>query len=770
MDKSNITIAIAGNPNCGKTTLFNALTGNTQKIGNWPGVTVEKKEGTYTFNGTTFTVIDLPGIYSLSAHSEDEKVARDYLLSGEADLVINIADTVNMERNLYLTTHLLEMNIPMMLVLNMKDMAEIREISIDVSQISSQLNIPVEYITAINKSDIQKVKKSIDVVTIGKKESSSFININYENEIEDIISEIIPALKEEADRLQISSRWLAVKLLEGDSDLFGLLKRNDIVNVEKINNFRNSIERKVGDGTDILIADARYGFIHGIMVSSVKRGAPKKSVTDKIDKIVLNRFLGIPIFLAAMYLVFWVTINLGGALIDFFDISFGAVFVDGSAVILEKIGSPGWITAIISTGIGGGIQTLATFVPIMFMMFLMLALLEDSGYMARAAFVMDRFMRVIGLPGKAFIPMLVGFGCTVPAIMATRTLANKRDRYLTIFMSPFMSCGARLPVYALFAAAFFPRNGQTIVFALYMTGIVLAVFTGLLLKKTLFAGESSPLLMELPLYHVPRIKHILLHTWLRLKGFIVKAGKFLIIIIAVLGFLNSLGTNGTFGNEDTEESVLAVAGKAITPIFTPFGVTEENWPASVGLFTGLFAKEVVVGTLNSLYKTAAEGGIEGEEAYDLWGSLGEAFASIPGNIIGAFDPGSLADPLGTKIGDVSDSDAVAEDMEIESSIFNEMKTRFEGGPAAAFAYLLFILLYVPCLVAVAAMYKEIGLKYTIFQTSYSTILAWIVATLFFQITTGHSIVLILGAVMTGVVLVGGIIIFSRRKQMKNYEY
>ncbi|MCK5200233.1 MAG: ferrous iron transport protein B, partial [Spirochaetales bacterium] len=356
------------------------------------------------------------------------------------------------------------------------------------------------------------------------------------------------------------------------------------------------------------------------------RGTPKKTATDKIDKIVLNRFLGIPIFLAAMYLVFWVTINLGGALIDFFDISFGAIFVDGSAILLDKIGSPGWITAIISTGIGGGIQTLATFVPIMFMMFFMLALLEDSGYMARAAFVMDRFMRVIGLPGKAFIPMLVGFGCTVPAIMATRTLANKRDRYLTIFMTPFMSCGARLPVYALFAAAFFPKNGQTIVFALYMTGIVLAVFTGLLLKKTLFAGESAPLLMELPLYHVPRLKHIFLHTWLRLKGFILKAGKFLIIIIAVLGFFNSLGTDGSFGNEDSEESVLAVAGKVITPIFTPFGVTKENWPASVGLFTGLFAKEVVVGTLNSLYMTAAESGTE-DDVFNFWEAIGEAFTS-----------------------------------------------------------------------------------------------------------------------------------------------
>ncbi len=768
MDKKNITIAIAGNPNCGKTTLFNSLTGNTQKIGNWPGVTVEKKEGTYKSNEISYNVVDLPGIYSLSAHSEDEKVTRDYILSGEADLIVNIVDAVNLERNLYLTTHLLEMDIPMMLVLNMKDVAETRKISIDTGKISSHLNIQAEYITAINKSDIQQLKKSIDTAAQGKVSSS--IKISYENEIEDTIAKMIPEITKEADRLHINPRWLAVKLLEGGTNLLEQLNIGKNVDTEKINNYRDSIENKVGDETDILIADARYGFIHGVIVSAVKKGTPKKTTTDKIDKIVLNRFLGIPIFLAAMYLVFWVTINLGGALIDFFDISFGAVFVDGSAVLMEKIGSPGWITAIISTGVGGGIQTLATFVPIMFMMFFMLALLEDSGYMARAAFVMDRFMRVIGLPGKAFIPMLVGFGCTVPAIMATRTLANKRDRYLTIFMTPFMSCGARLPVYALFAAAFFPKNGQAIVFALYMTGIVLAIFTGLLLKKTLFRGESAPLLMELPLYHVPRLKHIFLHTWLRLKGFLVKAGKFLIIIIAVLGFFNSLGTDGTFGNEDSENSVLAIAGKAITPIFTPFGVTEENWPASVGLFTGLFAKEVVVGTLNSLYMTAAEDETEEKESYDLWGSLGEAFASIPENIIGAFDPGALTDPLGTNIGDVSDSDAVAEDMEIESSIFGEMRSRFAGGPAAAFAYLLFILLYVPCLVAVAAMYKEIGLLYTIFQVVYSTVLAWIVATLFYQIASGYDIKMIVTAVLMGLILIGSIVVFARSAKAEEFEH
>jgi len=766
MEKKNYTIAVAGNPNCGKTTLFNALTGNTQKIGNWPGVTVEKKEGAFTHDGITYKILDLPGIYSLSAHSEDEKVARDFLLSGEVDFVLNIVDVVNIERNLYLTTHLMEMGIPVMLVLNMKDIAESRGISVDHERLSAKIGIPVEYISAINKQDIENLKKAIWKVSRGADVSDSGISISYENEIEDEIDKLIPELSQYAQSTGITPRWFAVKLLEGDMGVLDNLSKKGIVKPEVIEGARTLIEKKVGDEAEILIADARYGFIHGLTVSAVKRKPLRRTKTDTIDRFVLNRFLGIPVFLAAMYLVFWVTINLGGAFIDFFDISFGAVFVDSSAYLLEKAGSPMWLTAILSTGIGGGIQTLATFLPIMFMMFFMLALLEDSGYMARAAFVMDRFMRFIGLPGKAFIPMMVGFGCTVPAIMATRTLENKRDRYLTIFMTPFMSCGARLPVYALFAAAFFPKNGQLIVFALYMTGIVLAVLTGLFLRKTLFRGQSSPLLMELPPYHIPRLNHIIRHTWLRLKGFIIKAGKFLLIIITVLGFFNSLGTDGSFGNEDSESSVLAVAGKAITPIFSPFGITKDNWPASVGLFTGLFAKEVVVGTLNSLYRSSSEAEEEGDD-FSLTDSLKDALKTIPDNLADVFTLGTLEDPLGVNIGDVSDGESVAEEMDVSASIFGQMRSRFNGNSASAFAYLLFILLYVPCLVAVAAMYKEIGLKYTVFQMIYSTALAWIVATLFYQISSFHDISTIITTLAVLSILIGSIVVFAKTEEVNS---
>lgn len=753
------TVALVGNPNSGKTTLFNGLTGGRQRTGNWPGVTVEKIEGDFSLGDTDVHVVDLPGIYSLSAYSEDEQVARDYILSGEADLIVNIIDASNIERNLYLTTHLLEMEIPMLIILNMKDAATAKEIHINTKCLAKSLGIPLEYITATRKSEVALAKTAI--INASSSRTYSNLKISYENEIEEGLEQLDATLSLAAEKLNAPVRWLGIKLLEGDT----LLEKSAVeygLNADQLTTVRDEIEQKIGDEPDIVIADGRYGFIHGVVKSTVTKGEPQKTLTDRIDSIVLNRFLGIPIFFAVMYFMFWATINFGGAFIDFFDILFGTIFVDGTAAILNGINAPEWITALVSTGLGGGIQTIATFVPIIFMLYFILSILEDSGYMARGAFVMDRLMRFIGLPGKAFIPMLVGFGCTVPAIMATRTLENKRDRLLTIFMAPFMSCGARLPVYVLFAAAFFPNNGQNIVFILYIIGIVLAILTGLLLKKTLFAGEAAPFVMELPMYHAPRFGHIFLHTWEKLKGFVLKAGKVLMVIVTILGLLNSLGTDGSFGNEDSEESVLAAAGKAVTPLFHSFGVEEDNWPASVGLFTGLFAKEVVVGTLNSLYATAGEEEAGEEEGFDFWGGIGEAFGSIPANLGDLFHVAAFLDPLGLNVGDVSDETTVSEDLELEPTVFKEMRKRFSGGPNAAFAYLLFVLLYVPCLVAVAAAFKEVGWKYTLFQAYYSTMLAWVVATLYYQITTAHNGLLITAALALFAISVGGILLVSRR--------
>jgi ferrous iron transport protein B len=429
------------------------------------------------------------------------------------------------------------------------------------------------------------------------------------------------------------------------------------------------------------------------------------------------------------------TINVGGPFIDFFDGLTGTLFVDGFGVLLEKMALPGWVIAILADGIGGGIQTVSTFIPPIFLIFLCLSFLEDSGYMSRAAFVMDHFLRKIGLPGKAFIPMLVGFGCNVPGITATRTLENRKDRILAIMMNPFMSCGARLPVYTLFAAAFFPQKGGLLIFGIYLIGILLAVLTGLLFKKTILRGEVSSFVMELPPYHLPTFSGVMLHTWHRLKSFLIKAGKIILLLVAVLGFLNSMGTDGSFGNSDSKDSLLSAVSRSVTPVFHPMGIQDENWPATVGLFTGIFAKEAVVGTLDAIYaqvdaRAEAEAAIVAEEpeaAFDFWGGIIDAFAAIPEGYEGFWD--GLKDPLGL-------SGAVEEVDAAEAGAYSTMVVHFgEYGKQAAFAYLLFILIYAPCVAALAAIYREIGMRWMLLAVSYLTLLAWVTATLYYQVAT-----------------------------------
>jgi ferrous iron transport protein B len=493
------------------------------------------------------------------------------------------------------------------------------------------------------------------------------------------------------------------------------------------------IEDKLGEEADIVIAGSRYGFINWLTKGTIRKTTQvTKTVSDKVDQIMLNRALGIPIFLLAMYLMFMFTINLGGAFIDFFDIFVGTIFVDGFGELLGSIGTPEWLITILAGGLGGSIQTLATFIPPIVSMFLALSFLEDSGYMARAAFVMDRFMRFVGLPGKSFVPMLVGFGCNVPAIMATRTLENQRDRTLTIMMNPFISCGARLPVYALFAAAFFPVGGQNLVFSLYLIGIGFAILTGLVLKNTLLKGDISPFVMELPPYHRPTVRGVLLRAWDRLKTFMFRAGRILIPVIVILSFLNSMGTDGTFGNEDTDKSVLAGIGKKITPVFRPMGLKNENWPATVGIFTGIFAKEAVVGTLDSLYSQIGAVPAGEEEAFDFWGGIGEAFATIPANL--ADVAGAIIDPLGLSVGKVGTLETAAEEQEVSVGTFGSMINLFNGR-IGTFAYLLFVLLYFPCVAAIAAVYRETNLKWTAFAGVWTTGLAYMASVLFYQLAT-----------------------------------
>lgn len=727
-------VAVVGNPNCGKTTLFNALTGMSQRVGNWPGVTVDRKTGQFSHGGVRYELVDLPGIYSLSALSQDEEVARDYILSGEADLIVNIVDASNPDRNLYLTSRLLEMKVPVLVALNMIDVAREKGIDIDTVELSRQLGCPVVPLVASRGEGIDLLKNGIAAACTEKRIASP--GMVYPDPLDKAVRQLSGDVAVSAGSMRYDPVWFALKLLEGDHLLEEKL---DEKTRSLVSQRRDTLARQVGDDTDIIIADAHYRFISGLTGKAVRRAeAGSMSLSDRIDSVVLNRFFGIPIFLVVMYLMFMFTINIGGAFIDFFDIAAGAIFVDGFAEVLGYFGSPDWLVAILSTGFGGAIQTMATFIPPIGFMFIFLSILEDSGYMARAAYVMDRGMRTIGLPGKAFIPMLVGFGCSVPAIMSTRTMSDERDRIMTVMMVPFMSCGARLPVYALFAAAFFPVGGQNVVFMIYLLGIGVAVLTGFILKNTLLKGDVSPFIMEMPSYHLPTFRGIFIRVWERLKAFMFKAGKVLVPVIVVLSFMNSIGTDGSFGNEDTENSLLSVTGKTISPIFSPFGVTEDNWPAAVGLFTGIFAKEAVVGTLDNLYARmdaarAAEAGedeAEEDEGFSLAGSLAEAVGTIPGNLAGVADV--LLDPLGITIGDVSDQAAAAEEQEVHTSIFGSMVSLFDGVPGA-FAYLVFVLLYFPCAAAIAAVFRETNPGWTLFAAAWTTGLGYIFAVITYHV-------------------------------------
>jgi ferrous iron transport protein B len=732
----HLVIGVVGNPNCGKTTLFNVLTGTKQRVGNWPGVTVERKTGYYKHDDRDIELVDLPGTYSLDTIQEgtslDEQIAQDYILSGEADLIVNIVDASNLERNLYLTTQLLEMEVPLVVALNMIDIAEQRNIEIDMAALSQQLGVPVIPISAAKHQGIEELKHAMDIAAEEKHVPT--LRVEYPEIIETAITQLLPTITERLpDNIKSHAHWVALKLLEDDSWAIHKLG-NDLS--ETVTQHQEKIEEDLDEDVDIIVADTRYAFIATIIEKAVKKANQvTRTVSDRIDKVVLNRVLGIPIFLAVMYLMFMFTINIGGAFIDFFDILFGTIFVDGFGEVLSAIGLPDALIIFIADGIGGGIQIVATFIPIIFGLYLFLSFLEDSGYMARAAFVMDRFMRFIGLPGKSFVPMIVGFGCNVPAIMATRTLENQRDRILTIMMNPFMSCGARLPVYALFAAAFFPVGGQNLVFGLYLFGIAVAVMTGLIMKNTLLKGEASPFIMELPPYHIPTLQGILLRSWERLKNFIFRAGKVIVPMVIVINFLNSWGVDGSFGNEDTDQSVLSEIGRTITPAFEPMGLTEENWPATVGIFTGILAKEVVVGALDAIYSelAAQDAGIEAEEeAFSFWDGIGDAFATIPANL--AEVTNTILDPLGINIGDVSNVESAAEEQEVSTGTFGAMVARFDG-QIGAFAYLLFILLYFPCVAATAAIYRETNMAWTIFVAAWTTGLAYMFATVFYQLGT-----------------------------------
>lgn len=685
---STIEVGLIGNPNSGKTTLFNALTGARQHVGNWPGVTVEQKIGHFKYDHQTVKVVDLPGTYSLAIVSEeasvDERIACNYLASNQAKLMINVVDASNIERNLYLTLQLLEMGIPTIVALNMVDVARKKNILIDIDKLSRYLGCPVLPLEAVKKRGIPELKAAL----VAKNAHRCAIPFAYPSYLERSIDNLIQNCFVQLPRYQARSK--AIRLLEEDCTVLSSLSAESQAIVLQA---KQALFEQVGQETDVLIAEARYAFITDLITAVVKRVRVHSThVTQRIDAIVLNRFLGLPIFFAVMYLMFSFAINGSGAFQDMFDSVSNTLFVEWPADWLRQWHVSDWLIMLITQGIGKGLNTVLTFVPVICGMFLFLSFLEQTGYMARAAFVVDRLMRVMGLPGKSFVPMIVGFGCNVPAVLAARTLENRRDRILTVLMSPFMSCGARLAIFAVFTAAFFPEGGATIVFVLYMIGILVAILTGLVLRKTLLKGHSAPFVLELPVYHIPHLASLWLHTWHRLKGFVWKAGQLIVPICVLLGVLNSVSVH--------EDPLLAIFGQWLTPIFAPMGIEQSNWPATVGLLSGILAKEVVVATLNTLY---------GQMGGDVMGQLYQHF----------------------------------------------------DGKTGAFSYLLFVLLYFPCVSTTAAMARELGHRWAWFSVAWTTLVAYSFAVFFYQLLTFSrhqlgSVVWLSGIVVTYIVLIVGL--------------
>ena len=711
----NITIGLIGNPNTGKTTLFNQLTGARQRVGNWAGVTVERKEGQFFTAQSDVRLIDLPGTRSLttlSAESSiDESIACQYLYNDHADLVINVVDASNLESNLFLTFQLLELGVPCIVALNMQDIAASQNIVIDVDALSARLGCPVVSLTSTRGEGIAQLKVLID----HPHRYTAPERVRYPENVEAAITQLCTLMP--ASISPQKRYWLALQLLEGDINSQQLCPTL----VPQL----PAIVQQAGGDTGVLIADYRYRAIHALCaaVSNIHHAAPG-SLTSRIDNIVLNRWLGIPIFLAVMYVMFVLSINIGAALQPLFDSSSVAIFIHGAQWLGYVCHFPAWLTVFLAQGIGAGINTVLPIIPQIGLMFLFLSFLEDSGYMARAAFVMDRLMQSLGLPGKSFVPLIVGFGCNVPSVMGARTLDTPRERLLTVLIAPFMSCGARLAIFAVFAATFFSAHGSSLVFSLYLLGIVVAIVTGLVLKHTLLGGEASPFIMELPVYHRPHLKSLLIQTWQRLKMFVVRAGRVIILVSMLIGVLTSFSFNGQ-PVDDINHSALATTSKQITPVLLPIGVMPDNWQATVGLVSGIMAKEVVVGTLNSLYTSeAVQSGTFDPQQFNLIDELKDSLTETWAGLTAAFSIDALAHPI----------DASKGDGEMAAGQMSVMSAKFGDG-IAAYSYLIFVLLYVPCVSVMGAIAREAGRNWMLFSFFWGLNIAYTTATLFYQSVT-----------------------------------
>ncbi len=669
------SIALAGNPNSGKTTLFNELTGSKQHVGNWPGVTVDKKEGIYKKN-KDITILDLPGTYSLSPYSAEEIVARDYIVKEKPHAVINIVDGTSIERNLYLTLQILETRIPTVIALNMMDEVEAKGDVINHDKLSKLLGVKIVPIVARSGKGLKELMDAvIDTATINQKPAELDI---YDDNLDAAITKIEEFLSDKDSDERV---WKAIKLLEGDEIVTNTLSEEVKNQVDKV---IKEAEKHADGDTEAKIADMRYQYITKLVKETVKRKhvGHVETKSDKLDKVLTNRFLAIPMFAIIMLAMFAVTFGEGPLGIGVWLQTIVVDFWEGplTGTIEEFIinaGGAEWARSLVVDGILAGIGGVASFLPQILILFLLMSFLEDSGYMARVAFVMDRLFRKFGLSGKSFIPLLMGFGCSVPALMASRTLENEKDRRLTMMITPFMSCGAKLPIYLMFAATLFPNNSQTlIVYSIYFLGLAVAILSGIILSRTLFKGVESNFIMELPQYRVPTLKSVFIHAWDKVKGFAIKAGTIIFVSTVFIWLLSNFNFSGMV---DMEDSFLAYIGNAIKFIFIPLGF--GNWKAAVGTVTGFIAKENIVATFGILFG-ASDSIIE---------AASEGSAALPG-VAEAF----------TKV--------------------------------SAYSYMAFNLLCMPCFAAVGAIKREMGSwKWTLRTIGFQMLTAWIVSFLIFQI-------------------------------------
>lgn len=661
-------LALAGNQNCGKTTLFNALTGSNQHVGNFPGVTVEKKEGSIK-KYKDAVLVDLPGIYSLSPYTSEEVVTRDFLVKDRPDAIINIVDATNLERNLYLTLQLMELNIPMILALNMMDEVRASGNTIHIKKLSQELGIPVIPISAAKGEGISDL---LDTVIKTLKGDKTLPRLDFcKGEVHRAIHSIAHIIEDHAQAAGYPIRFAATKLVEGDEPMFKALDL-DSGDIHIIDHIVEQMEQDLGTDREAALADMRYSYIEQLCAQCVVKHQETREQlrSEKIDRLLTSKYLGIPIFLLIMMLIFWLTFSVLGAPLQ--DLLSG--WIDSFTAFLEAFlvrnqVTP-WLISLLINGVCAGVGSVLSFLPIIVLLFFFLSLLEDSGYMARVAFVMDKLLRKIGLSGRSFVPMLIGFGCSVPAIMATRTLSSDRDRKMTIVLTPFMSCSAKLPIYGMITAAFFPEHPAIVMVSLYVLGIVVAILSGLLLKNTIFQGNSVPFVMELPAYRLPDAKSVLLHMWEKAKDFLHKAFTIIFIASIVIWFLQSFDWRLNMVS-DSANSILASVGSIIAPLFTPLGF--NDWRASTALITGFTAKESVVSTLTIL--------------------------------TGASSDAQLSAML--------------------TQIFT---------PLSAFSFLAFTILYMPCVAAFAASKRELGsMKQALLTAGYQTLVAYIVGTLIYQV-------------------------------------